>query len=96
MPVLPDRISAEDSVLTSCRPFPLLGTFLSQAAVRHDEKLAGVVLRLAAVEREAESAAASARQQHSRRVSELEAEKISMERRGLSLAQGVAAKQVRG
>ena len=67
---------------------------LLQAAARHDGKLAEVVLRLAAVEREAETAATAARQQHVRRVSELETSGAALEQRGLTLAQSVASKQV--
>ena len=53
-----------------------------------------MVLRLAAVEREAEAASTASRLQHSRKVTEIEAVKASLEQRGLALAQNVAAKQV--
>lgn len=68
--------------------------FSLQKAASHDEKLAEVVLRLITSEREAETAATSARQQYTRRVSDLESARAALEQRGLALAQNVGAKQV--
>lgn len=65
-----------------------------QAAIRHDEKLAEVVLRAAASEREAEASWTAAKQQQARHISELETTRTGLEQRSLALAQNLAAKQV--
>ncbi|GAX85202.1 hypothetical protein CEUSTIGMA_g12622.t1 [Chlamydomonas eustigma] len=67
---------------------------LNRVALEHDSLLTQVVLRLASVEKEAETMSSAMRQQHSRKVAQMEALVSEQERRGIALAQAIGSKQV--
>jgi len=67
---------------------------MKRAAAEHDKLLMQVVLRLASVEKEAAAASLAMRQQHARKMAQMEAQVSGQERRCIALAQAIGLKQV--